>query len=309
MHFESNGKEPTLLQLKYRDEEGKLGSLRAEDLAEALRGLSGLVHDFATAGALGDGPPPEVRVEPTKEGSFIVDAFLSWGLDWETTANIVTTVSPPTAGLTWLVSATTKSMRAKPADVEYLDGGRVKLTWTDGETEVVPAAAWEELNRGAHRKRRKKQLRQIMAPLSHEADLLELRSGTESEVATEDPEFVATRADYRVVALDTPEVEDSCEVFEAEVQVEAVDFTSDGKWRIRFEGGSRQAFMEDEGFRKRIDNGLAIGKEDTFRMRIRVEGVMKSQRRRNVYTIEKVLSHTPRSDDDDTRSAPPTPEA
>jgi len=309
MNFERSAENPNVLQLRYRDEEGKLNSLRAEELAQALQGLSELVSDYARAGALGEGPPPEVRIEPTKEGSFIVEAYLSWGLDWETTANIITTVAPPTGGLSWLISTATKSMRAKPADVQYLDDGRVNLTWTDGETQVIPGAAWEELNRESRRKRRKKQLRKIMAPLSDDADVLEIRSGTDAEVSTEDPEFVATKDDYRVAVQETPDTEESTDVFDTEVQVEALDFTTDGKWRIRLAGGSRQAFMDDEEFRKKIDGGLPISKEDTFRMQIRVDSVMKNERRRNEYTIEKVLKHTRRSDDDDDTSAPIASEA
>lgn len=302
MEIKQDPETQNILQLRYKDAEGQLESLRADELAEALQGLSDMVSDFARAGAFGEGPPPELRVEPVEEGSVIINTFLE--VDWAMTADMVTSLSP-IGGLAWMIKSATKSMRARPADMEYLDSDTVKLTWSDGEVETIPARAWEELNRASRRKKHKRNLRKIMAPLSDDADFLEIRSGSATEVAHEVPQFIATRDDYRVVAYEEPDSDEATEVFDVETQVEAIDFEPDGKWRIRLAGGTRRATMEDEDFMAKIDRGLPIGKDDIFQMRIRVDSVTKNERRKNDYAIVKVLSHTQRSSSDDNTSAPP----
>lgn len=138
-----------------------------------LQGLVEFTGQMAAAGLFGDGIPPEVRVRPTQEGSFIIEAVLHWtAANPEVAAGVV---MPPAAGLVVALRAAVRRLRAAPSDFDYLPNGNVKIRWGDETVDEVPQGVWNELNK--NRRRRKRTLRKLLGPLGHDADRLEVRDG------------------------------------------------------------------------------------------------------------------------------------
>ena len=172
-----------------------LHELRAAHVAEVLQGLVGLTSDFAKAGVFHDEGPAqsEILVRPPKEGSFLIEVLRVYTENAEVVKTTGAYGVPTIGTILWWA---TKSMRAEVKDVTYLDNGNVKLAWQDNTVDEVPAAAWKELQ--TRKRRRKKQLRQIMAPLSdhHVTDspLHHRRRRTQSRHPTSLPRRLASDA-------------------------------------------------------------------------------------------------------------------
>ncbi|NKU55004.1 hypothetical protein GS881_15770 [Rhodococcus hoagii] len=275
-----------------------LHELRAADVAEVLRGLAGIVGDFDKAGAFhAEGPADsEVLVRPAQEGSFIIEAIRVAGENWETTAAVVGIPSVAS-----IIQWSTKSARADVADIDYLENGNVKITWQDNTVDEVSKAVWDELRK--RKRRRKKQLREIMAPLSDErVTKLDVTGepqgqGKAEEIQAPEP-FVLGRADYDSVAP-TDEVEESAETFEVEAKMQTIDFDDPTKWRVRAAGQTRKALVEDAEFLRKVAQGLAISSSDIFRLQIRADKIVKNGRERTTWTVVKVEGHRRTAGDND----------
>lgn len=282
-----------VLQLRFRDDQNNLTELSAADVAEVLQGLVAMASDFATAGVFGDGLPGTLKVRPPREGSFILEVTNWIQHNPELTAIVAGEIGAPSLG-TALVWAT-KSARAEVKGVEYLDNGEVLLTFSDDTVEQVPLEAWDVLR--TKKRKRKKQLRQIMAPLSNpnvttvEVRVAEEPPGEEIPASTP-PVAVLDVADYRAV-VPVDEVEETSDIFEAEAQMVTVDFDSGEKWRVRIPGGrTRTAAVEDTDFLAKVNEGLALHKSDIFRLRIREDRTVRDGRNsKTTWTVLKVVSH------------------
>lgn len=271
-----------------------LHELRAADVAQVLQGLAGFVSDFDKAGAFHDeGPADSVMlVRPPQEGSFIIEAIRMAGENWE---GVVAVTGIPSVAT--LINLATKSMRAEVQDFEHLENGNVKIMWQDDTVQEVSRPVWEELNKRKHR--RKKQLRQIMAPLGDDrVSTLDVSGAPSSEDEATPPsdEFVLTRADYDSVAP-TDEVEESEETFEVDAQMQAIDFGDPTRWKVRAAGQTRKATVDDADFLRRVAEGLAISSSDIFQLRIRADKIVKNGRGRTTWTVLKVENHRRRAGD------------
>lgn len=271
-----------------------LHELRAADVAQVLQGLASFVSDFDKAGAFHDeGPADSVMlVRPPQEGSFIIEAIRMAGENWEGVAAVTGLPSVAT-----LINLATKSMRAEVQDFEHLENGNVKIMWQDDTVQEVSRPVWEELNKRKHR--RKKQLREIMAPLGDDrVSTLDVSGAPSSEDEQTPPsdEFVLTRADYDSVAP-TDEVEESEETFEVDAQMQAIDFGDPTRWKVRAAGQTRKATVDDADFLRRVAEGLAISSSDIFRLRIRADKIVKNGRARTTWTVLKVENHRRRAGD------------
>lgn len=271
-----------------------LHELRAADVAQVLQGLAGFVSDFDKAGAFHDeGPADSVMlVRPPQEGSFIIEAIRMAGENWEGVAAVTGLPSVAT-----LINLATKSMRAEVQDFEHLENGNVKIMWQDDTVQEVSRPVWEELNKRKHR--RKKQLREIMAPLGDDrVSTLDVSGAPSSEDEATPPsdEFVLTRADYDSVAP-TDEVEESEETFEVDAQMQAIDFGDPTRWKVRAAGQTRKATVDDADFLRRVAEGLAISSSDIFQLRIRADKIVKNGRGRTTWTVLKVENHRRRAGD------------
>lgn len=286
-----------ILTLRFvgEDSEGHpLHELRAAHVAQVLEGIVGLAGDFGRAGAFGEGPPPEVLVRPPSEGSFVIEVVNWFG---ENKDLIAAGGVPSLGSVLWWA---TKSIRADVTDFDYLDNGNVKVKWTDDTADEIPRAAWAELNK--RQRRRKSQLRKILAPLS-DGEVTALKVSEADETVVKRPgdapeEFTLERVDYHL-ARPEDEVEEAQRVFESEAQMSAIDFESAERWRVRTAAGSRSVTVEDSGFLARVDRGLAIHKDDIFTLSIREDSVTKNGQTRRTWTVLEVKGQRKRSGDVD----------
>lgn len=276
-----------------------LHELRAAHVAEVLQGLVGLSSDLAKAGVFGDGPAgSEVLVRPAQQGSFVIEVLRIMHDNQEAIAVGAGAAGVPT--LSQVIWWATRTARADVSDFEYLENGNVKVSWQDNTVQEVPLPAWQELQK--RDRRRKKQLRQIMAPLSDaRVSSVEVRSPPAAEVeAGEDAEaFTLTRPDYDAVRPDD-EINERQDIFETEAQMSAIDFDNPTRWRVKTTEETRAATVEDGDFLGRVANGLAIRKSDIFRLRVREDTVEKNGRTRRTWTVLEVESYRRAAHDDDT---------
>lgn len=294
--------ETLTLRFQGEAEDGtQLHELRAAHVAEVLRGLVELSSDFAKAGAFGENQAgAELLVRPAQEGSFLIEVVRWAAENPELATGAVAATGLPTLGqvLRWA----TKSARAEPREYEHLPNGNVKVYWQDDTVQEIPPMAWQELNK--RDKRRKKQLRQIMAPLSDPlVSSLEVQAApADEEDVTSAPEisFTLERPDYDAVRPPEEETAEDHDFFETEAQMSAVDFDNPGKWRVRIASGeNRAAIVEDEEFLGRVARGLAIRNSDIFRLRVRRDTVEKNGRKRTTWTVVRVESYRRAAGDDD----------
>lgn len=273
-----------------------LHELRASHVAEVLQGLVGLSSDFDKAGVFnGDGPASsEILVRPAQEGSFLIEVVRVIAENWGTVAAAVGV--PSLAKVIWWA---TRSARADVKDFAYLDNGSVKVTWQDDTSEEVPKDAWDELQK--RDRRRKKQLRQIMAPLSDER-VSSLDVGVAPEDASNPDEtsqvFVLAKADYDAVKPNE-ELAETQEFFEIEAQMSAIDFDDSARWRVKTKDRTRAAKVEDTEFLARVAGGLAIRKDDIFRLRVRQDTTKKNGATRSTWTVLHVESYRRAAGDGD----------
>lgn len=288
-----------VLQLRYRDTDSQLVDINARDLADVLDGLITLTNDLAKAGLFGDNPAPEVRVRPPQEGSFVLIAAFHWALENpEGAGALLAGTGGLAAGVANMIKLATKMLRVDVADFDHLDNGNVKINWQDGTASEVPPEAWAELNK--RKRKRKKALAQIMAPIGDEADILEVRAGAaDDDVSKAAPAAVVTKEDYlRASHVDTDEAEGH-EFFEDEAQVHTLDFVGD-QWKVKTSNhGTRKATVEDQEFLLKVDRGLALRKSDIFHLKIREDWSRSNGRTTKAWTVLKVTGHRRGSADKD----------
>lgn len=286
--------DPSRLRLRFigMNEDGSdLHELRAADVASVLQGLTGFVSDMNKARVFGEERlDAEVFVRPAREGSFLLEVVQAALSD---PAGAAASVGLPTIGqaIWWA----TRSVRAEVADYDYLDNGNVKVIWQDNTAQEIPRAAWDELNK--RDRRRKKQLHEIMAPLSDDrvqalevaqADAGFPAAGELAPPAT----FTLERQDY-IAARPSDEVEEDENIFETEAQMSAINFDEADQWRVktREKKKGKKATMADQAFLDSVNEGLAITKDDIFWLRIQEEIVKKNGRSTIGWRILKVVSH------------------
>lgn len=287
------------LRFEGREEDGsELHELRAAHVAEVLQGLVGLSSDFAKAGVFADGPAgSEVLVRPAEQGSFLIEVIRVVQDNAATVAAAATAAGVPT--LSQIVWWATREARADVEDFEYLANGNVKVSWQDKTSEEVPEKAWRELQKRS--RRRKRHLRQIMAPLSDErVTSLEVEAQPASGAAAPSgaQPFTLVRSDYDAVRPED-EIDERENTFVTEAQMSAVDFDDPAKWRVKTPTAKRAAIVEDEEFLRLVKGGLAIRSTDIFKVRVREDTVIKNGRTRRKWTVLKVEEHRRAAGDDD----------
>lgn len=296
-NLEQDGADILRLRFVGKEEDGaELRELRAAHVAEVLQGLVGLTSEFEKAGAFGSGPPGEVLVRPAQEGSFIIEVLRTIQENPDLVATGAGAAGVPSIGsIVWWA---TKSVRADVKDFEYLENGNVKVEWQDESADEVPREVWVELNK--RKRRRKRYLRQILAPLSDDrVSALKVSDEDDSiaEAGDAPEQFTLERLDYHLTRPED-EIEEKSRVFKTEAQMSAIDFDSPDRWRVKTKDANRLATMEDAGFLLQVDRGLALHKDDIFNLRIREDAETKNGRTRRAWTVLEVTGHRRRSQDD-----------
>src|SRR5699024_1998026 len=129
----------------------------------------------------------------------------------------------------------------------------------------------------------------LMAPLSDDSDILEVRQADPSESTDDlldsDPQVTFEREDYRKVAPREDVEELEPEILTLEAKIVSPDFRPYEKWRIQTKESTRQAIMADDEFQKRFNNGMEIHEDDIFEVTIREDAEIKNGRRNTEWTI------------------------
>lgn len=298
-----------LVQLRYSDEGGTIHDLNAAEMAEALQGLVELNSQMAKAGLYGEGAPPELRVRPPQEGSFIIETVLQWAAENpEGAATVYGTVG---GALTGVIRMGVRLVRGDEVDdFEYLDNGNVKVKWKHGSPEEVPQKVWNELQ--TKKRRTRKSLSKIMAPLGDDADRLEIRDGNTAETTDEimqtEPDLVVGRDDYRAAVQEVDDISENVSQFDAEARLRTIDFRRGEKWTVKTVYGTRKATIEDEEFLLLLDRGMALHKNDIFDVTIHEVVTNKNGRNSTEWSLIRVTRKKRGEDDDDPTSSTPEPE-
>lgn len=267
-HQEDSVMEDGVLQLRFSGRNESLDEIPAADLAQSLLGIEAFAEQMAKDGLFGDGIPPEVKVRPPRQGSFILETVFEWSAaNPEGAAGLYTAAG---GAISWAINSGVKILKGdKPEDIEYLDNGNVKVQWSKSGVSEVPVKAWKTLQEMKHPTRKK--LAKIMTPLSGEADILEVRNGkpeeTSDEILQRAPVDSLTKTDYRL-AVEAPIEEVDVKVFTVEGTFESMDFKPGRKWKLKSTAGTRMATMDDMKFQLELERGLRIGKEDIFEVTI-----------------------------------------
>lgn len=121
-----------VVQLRFADMDDSVMDLNAAEAAEVLQGMVEFTGQLARAGALGDGPPPEVRVRPPREGSSIRDFVIQWSAENpEVTTGAIQSAGAAVAGGLAYRFKMLRGARVKSFDP--LPNGNMKVEWQDGE--------------------------------------------------------------------------------------------------------------------------------------------------------------------------------
>lgn len=286
-----------LLQLRFMNDEQTLLMLNAAELAECLQGLTELTGIMARQGSFDSVTAPELMVRPLKEGSFLVEvqllvqepAIVAGAISGGTWAVVrQAPVLVETIGA-FLKLARTRVERAEPAAAE----GHTQIFWQDGSMDEVSDEVWRELQN--QKVSSKRALRKILAPLAGKSETLEMRVGqteqTSEEIEESEPEAIIDVADYKNVVAFPDEIEETFSIFDAEGQLITVDFNRSDKWKIKAEGETRTAIIEDRAFLRAVDTGLALRKDDIFSFKIREDRERKNGRTTRTWTIINVNAH------------------
>lgn len=277
-----------LVQLRFQDSAESLDSLRYSDLTEVLDGLADLQRQLHSAGALGEGSAAELRVRPPAQGSFIIEAIFDW-----TSQNPEAALGTALAiggAITKAIDVGVKLARGNQVtDFELLDNGNVKLNWIDKSVDQVPYHVWEMLRK--EKRKTKKALAKIMAPLSDDADQLSVAHGTldpeAGDVVIAATDIELSKQDYRAVQP-SDETTETETVFETEATLLDISFESADRWRVRTPLGTRTATIEDQEFLNAVASGRPLHADDIFNVTIRETAVTKNERTTTTWALTKV---------------------
>ena len=293
--------EDGLVQLRFADDDGNVHDIDASELAQVLEGLVEFTSQLAKAGAFGDGIPPQVRVRPPKQGSFVVEAVIWAGENPEAAFGMVATTG---AAVVMGIKTGLKVLRGgMVATFDPLPNDYVRVNWVDGTASQLTVQTWDRLQ--AMKKPTRRALRKIMAPLGDDVQRLEVRQGgaaeTSDDLLNTEPEVVAVRSDFASAATEPDEAEDVIDTFEVEAQLRSIDFRPGEKWRVETKFGTRLAHMDDQKFLAELDRGMAIHKNDIFNVKIREVRSQKDGRTTREWWLIDVLRKK-RGDQDDNDS-------
>lgn len=281
--------ESGLFQLRYFNEDNSLGEISAAELSDALSGVVELTSQMHKAGLFGNAVPPEVKARPAEKGSFVLTTVI----EFISSDPLIVGALYSTAGsaLLLVVGAGIKLLRGVCIRSQVATGyGTMAITWEDGSFDELPISAWRKLSTMPNQT--KKAFRKLMAPLSDEATMLEMRDGAvdkdSQELSQQPAAATATRDDYRAATYEEEVDEPDIDRFEAEAQFVNVDFEDGERWRIRTPRGERKVSIEDQDFLRRVSRNEPISKNNIYRVWIREESAVSNGRRSTTWALESV---------------------
>lgn len=279
------------MTLEFQGPAVESGAMDVRQLAPALLATADLMREaHALLGV--QGPVPDVHVQATRPGSFIVDLLVA---DPKLGQQIVDFLTSRTvqAGVTLdaMVMFGVQSFQLvtwlrnrKIARTDEIVPGRIRVTMADGSTlEVAP-----ETLRLALDAQYRRHLQAIVRPLAAQAGVTGLTvSGEDASVTVTEPDAPAFEV--------PPGVQQDLGVSDTEVVLRPVNvaFAEGNKWRFSDGDTTFYASIQDRAFMQNVDLGAErFAKNDMLRVQLRTQqtrgtdGDLHTER-----TVVRVLEH------------------
>lgn len=279
------------MSLQYEGPTVESGVMDVRQIAPALLATADLVREAHRLLEV-DGPVPQVDIQATRPGSFIVDLLVADPKLPQQVLNLLTSrTATASVNLGTMVGfvvwsfGTVKSLRnRKITRTEEVRPGLVRLTLENGNTLEIPPETLRLTLDAEYRRH----LRAVMQPLADQAGVTSLTVTTEDRAETV--------ASQDVPAFEVPPAlaED---LGESEVTVVLrpvnVAFTEGNKWRFNDGETTFYADIQDLSFLQEIDLGVRkFAKNDLLRVRLRTrqtrgtDGQLHTER-----TVVQVIEH------------------
>jgi hypothetical protein len=279
------------MTLQYEGPAVESGAMDVRQLAPALLATADLMREaHALLGV--EGPVPQVDIQATRPGSFIVDLLVADPKLPQQVLNLLTSRgATATVNLGTMVGfvvwsfGTVRALRNRRiARTEEITPGLVRITLENGDTLEVPP----ETLRLALDADYRRHLRAMMQPLAAQTGVTSLTatSGDRSEVVA--------GQDLRAFEVPPAQTEDLGES-EATLVLRPVNvaFTEGNKWRFSDGETTFYADIQDTQFLQEVDLGVRrFAKNDMLRVRLRTrqtrgtDGDLHTER-----TVLRVLEH------------------
>jgi hypothetical protein len=280
-----------LMTLQYEGDALDAGTMEVRQLAPALLAAGEAIrHAHALLGI--PGPAPQVEVQATRPGSFVVDNIVADLPLLRRAIDLLASTGPTAAAnLTGLVGAVVTSFSAvkrmrgrKIAATEQVEPGAIRLTLEDGTTFVTSPEALQLAQDLAYRR----SVRKVIEPVTEDQGIRSLTVSTDTQSETV---AVADVPAFEIPAL----IEEDLGGSESEVVLRPVNvaFTEGNKWRFNDGESTFHASIEDAGFLGAVEEGSErFAKNDLLRVRLRIrqtrdaEGTLHTER-----AVTSVLRH------------------
>lgn len=262
-----------------------LHELQADHVSDVLEGLFELLDDMEKDGVFhAEGvKDSSLLVRPPKEGSFLLEVVRVVQENPDAVAMGAGALGIPSLGT--MVWAVKQKILVGVKDYEKQVDGHVKVVWTDDTVSEVTEPVWNALRKRPVAKRR--HLRKIMAPLADTRVQKAEVSNPESTAQERPSPFELDKIDYQKTQPDDS-AEKVFEQLKVDGKIAALDFDNPNRWRIRANGESRIATVEDEYFLQRVGDGLQIGRDDVFRLTIEQVIVREDNQTKKKWTVTHV---------------------
>lgn len=281
------------MTLQYEGDALDAGTMEVRQLAPALLAAGEAIR-HAHALLSMPGPAPQVEVQATRPGSFVVDLIVADLPLLRRAIDLLASTGPTAAAnLTALVGAVITSFSAvkrmrgrKIAATEQIERGDIRLTLEDGTTFVTTPEALQLALDLAYRQ----SVRKVIEPVADDEGIRSLTISADTQSET-----VAV-ADVPAFEIPTLTVEDLGES-ESEVVLRPVNvaFLEGNKWRFNDGESTFHASIDDASFLRAVEEGSErFAKNDLLRVRLRtrqtrdVEGTLHTER-----AVTSVLQHLP----------------
>lgn len=275
------------------------GSIDARQLGRSLVGISDAFQTARSITCDPESPQTSVRITATGEGSFWVDITLVAdstlvqatidalsGKAATAAANLTAILTVAFGAIAFIkkkAGKVVKASRPLPSDPD-----KTEIVYDDSTTEVVDSAVWNVAKNTNFQKAAKESLKAVTAKGIDQVQL------SPQDRTSGIPAVSVKKADYSsFVRIDNEPDELVDKTEELLVSPLSISFEDGKRWRLTDGDSTFSAFIEDEDFLSRIDNGLVrIGKNDNFKVLMRVEQkILPDKSIRTTRTVLQILDY------------------